>query len=365
MRAKVNHPRLRERERIPTSGARAVEHFRLDDYTYLAIPQLAYDAPESPVGMNGGDSNTDLLLLRLESGRWGTHQRISVPGGEDAEFFVIDDRGFLAVASIRSGAGPYSYTNDSVVFEWNGENFVEFQRFPCFAAKQWRHFGFHGRDFLGLAQGVWLPGGEADDLPSVIFEWDRDRFVEFQEIPSKWAYNWYHLCVDGVEYLAHADHIDPSRLYRFDGERFVEHQELVPKAGRAFAHFTSEGVTYLACAVIEGDSVLFRWDGERFVVHQTLYGGGGREFEVIEIGGDIYVIRVNFITGGRDSPKTDLSSQVYYFDGDQLVVIQEFPTSGGTDATAFFEGDNRMVAVSNSLTSDIHFKTESVLYDFR
>ena len=247
-------PRLRERERIPTSGARAIEHFRLDDYTYLAIPQLAYDAPESPPGMNGGDSNTDLLLLRLESGEWETHQRIPVPGGEDAEFFVIGERAFLAVASVRSGAGPYSYTSDSVVYEWDGDNFREFQRFPCFAAKQWRHFSFPGRHFLGLAQGVWLPGGEADDLPSVLFEWDRDRFVEFQEIPSKWAYNWCHLHLDGVEYLAHADHVEPSRLYRFDGERFVEHQELVPRAGRAFAHFTSAGVTYLACAVIEGDS---------------------------------------------------------------------------------------------------------------
>jgi hypothetical protein len=360
----MNHPHLRERERIPTSGARAIEHFRIEESAYLAIAQLAYDHPESPLGMNGGDSNTDVLILRLESGEWETHQRIPVPGSEDAEFFVIDGRAFLAVASMRSGAGPYSYTSDSVVFEWNGDAFVEFQRFPCFAAKQWRHFGFHGRDFLGLAQGVWLPGADVDDVPSVIFEWDGGRFVKFQEIPSKWAYNWYHLCVDGTEYLAHADHIEPSRLYRFDGERFVAHQDLVPKAGRAFAHFTSAGVPFLACAVIEGDSTLFRWDGERFIDHQTLDGAGGRELKVIEMGVDTYLIRINFITGGRESPKTDLWSQVYHLDRDQLVNIQEFPTSGGTDATVFFQGGTQIVAVSNSLTSDVRFGTDSVLYDF-
>jgi hypothetical protein len=361
----VNHPRLHELGRIPTSGARAAEHFRLDDHSYLAIPQLAYDAPESPGGMNGGDSNTELLLLRLESGKWETHQRLPAPGGEDAEFFMIGDRAFLAVASIRSGAGPYSYTTDSVVFEWDGESFREFQRFPCFAAKQWRHFGFRGRNFLGLAQGVWLPVGEANDQPSVLFEWDGDRFVEFQEIASRWAYNWHHICMDGVEYLALADHIEPSRLYRFDGERFVEHQELVPKAGRAFAHFSSADQTYLACAVMEGNSVVLRWDGTRFVDHQALDGAGARELEVIEMGGEIYLIRINFITGGRESPKADLWSQVYHFDGEQLVVIQEFTTSGGTDATGFFAGGYQIVAVSNSLTSDIRFSADSVLYDFR
>jgi EPTP domain len=341
-----------------------MEPFRLNGNTYLAIPQLAYDAPGSPASMNGGDSNTDVLLLRLESGGWQPHQRLPVPGGEDAEFFEINERRFLAVASVRSGAGPYSYKGDSVVFEWDGREFVEFQRFACFAAKQWRHFSFSGRHFLGLAQGVWLPGTEPDDLPSVIFEWDGGRLVEFQEIPSKWAYNWHHLSVEGVEYLAHADHVEASRLYRFDGHRFVEHQELMPKAGRAFAHFTLAGGTYLACAVIEGDSVLFRWDGERFVHHQMLAGSGGREFEVIEMDGETYLIRVNFITGGRDNPKTDLLSQVYHFDGDRLEVIQEFPTYGGTDATFFHEGGNPIVAVSNSLSADIRFTTDSVLYEF-
>jgi hypothetical protein len=356
--------RLRERERIPTSGARAVEHFELDGRSYLAIAQLAYDAEGSPAGMNGGNSNTDLLLLTRGANGWDTHQRIPAPGGEDAEFFTIGDRAFLAIASIRSGSGPYSYHNESVVYEWIGSNFVEFQSFPCFAAKQWRHFRFAERDFLALAQGVWLPHTEDDDLPSVIFEWDGTRFAEFQEIPSKWAYNWHHLSLAGVEYLAHADHVEASRLYRFEGQRFVEHQDLVPKAGRAFAHFTVAGRTYLVCAVIEGESVVLVWDGERFVHHQSLQDQGGREVEVIEVDGEIYVIRINFITGGRENPRTDLMSTVYRFDGRDLTPIQEFPTSGGTDIAVFTEGDNRTVAVSNSLTSDIKFSTDSVLYDF-
>src|SRR5580692_9140149 len=157
--------RLAERYRVSASGARAIAPFRLDDRAYLAIPQLAYDAPGSPPGMNGGDSDTDLLLLRFDGSSWGPAGALPAPGGEDAEFFTIGGRAFLAVASVRSGAGPYSYTVGSVVHEWNGDRFEPFQRFPTFAAKQWTHFTLEDRHFLALAQGVWLPHTRGETRP--------------------------------------------------------------------------------------------------------------------------------------------------------------------------------------------------------
>ena len=224
--------RLAERYRLPASGARAIAPFELDGSTYLAIPQLAYDAPGSPAGMNGGDSDTDLLLLRFDGSGWESAGALQAPGGEDAEFFTIGGRAFLAVASIRAGAGPYRYAVGSVVYEWNGDRFEPFQRFPTFAAKQWTHFTVEDRHFLGLAQGVWLPHTRAETRPSVIYEWDGTRFAELQAIPSKWAYNWHPMEIDGAFYLAHADHVDPSVLYRWDGARFVPHQDLI-EIGRA------------------------------------------------------------------------------------------------------------------------------------
>src|SRR5580700_7485805 len=110
---------LTEIQRIPTSGARAVAAFTVAGRQVLAIPQLAYDAPGSPAGMNGGDSDTDLLLLRFDGSGWESAGALQAPGGEDAEFFTIGGRAFLAVASIRAGAGPYRYAVGSVVYEWN------------------------------------------------------------------------------------------------------------------------------------------------------------------------------------------------------------------------------------------------------
>jgi len=355
---------LTERMRIPTSGARAVAPFTLEGRSYLAIPQLSADAPGTPEGMNGGNSDTDLLLLRREGAGYVEHQRIPAPGGEDAEFFRVGDQAFLAVASIRSGRGPYDYEVGSSIYSWDGRRFVKFQSVPTFAAKQWRHFEIDGRHFLGLAQGVSLPQHKDRNRPSVIFEWDGARFQPFQEIPSQWAYNWHHLVIGGQHFLAHADNRDPSRLYRWDGARFVEHQRLIETEGRAFADFTIDGDNYLACAVIDADSLLYRWSGDRFVSHQILPGAGGREWAVIERPDRLYLIRVNFITGGRENPTTALQSQLYQWIEGKLEVVEQFPTHGGTDVAVYPDGDDTLVAISNSLTPDLHFSTESVIYTF-
>jgi len=355
---------LEERMRIPTSGARAVAPFTLEGRSFLAIPQLSSDAPGTPAGMNGGDSDTDLLLLRRQGSGYVEHQRIPAPGGEDAEFFRVGDQALLAVASIRSGRGPYDYEVGSSIYSWDGRRFVKFQSVPTFAAKQWRHFEIDGRHFLGLAQGVSLPQHKDRNRPSVIFEWDGARFQPFQEIPSQWAYNWHHFQVAGQHFLAHADNRDPSRLYRWDGARFVEHQRLIETEGRAFADFTIDGDTYLACAVIDADSLLYRWAGDRFVQHQILPGAGGREWAVIERPDRLYLIRVNFITGGRENPVTALQSQLYQWVEGKLEVVEQFPTHGGTDVAVYPDGDDTLVAISNSLTPDLHFSTESVIYAF-
>jgi hypothetical protein len=359
----VEAKHLRVRHRIPTSGARAVTAFRVGGHDLLAIPQLSRDAEGAPTGMNGGDSDTDLLVLRREADGYVAQQTLFAPGGEDAEFFVVDGQAFLAVASIRSGRGSYDYAVDSVVHRWNGAEFTPFQVFPTFAAKQWRHFSLGDRHFLALAQGVALPQYPSN-RPSMIFEWSGEKFEPFQEIESAWAYNWHFFELDGHFFLAHADHVQPSRLYRWDGARFVHHQDLVDRGGRAFATFEADGRTYLACAVIEADSVLHQWNGENFVHHQDLPGAGGREFAVVARDSGLYLVRVNFILGGRENPVTAVDSQVYRWDGSALVEVERFGTTGGTDATTYHDGEALLVAVSNSLTADVRFAAETVVYEF-
>jgi hypothetical protein len=358
---------LTEWARIPASAARAVEPFELDGVPLLAIAQLALDVPGEPVNMNGGDSDTDLLLLRRTSQGYEPFQTLPGPGGEDAEFFRIGDRAFLAIASIRSSQRPYEFTTDSRLFEWNGEHFVPFQTFTGFAAKQWRHFTIADQHFLALAQGVSLPGTEAVNRPSVIYRWDGESFVHFQDIASQWAYNWHAFSLAGKHFLAHADNVSPSVLYRWDGQGFVAHQQLAEAHGRAFADFTADGDHYLLVGCLQSESRLLRWDGERFVEHQVLDGLGSREFAVIEGTEDVnarYVVRVNFIHGTPAAPIPALNSQLYQWQDGKLVVIEEFPTTGGTDVAVIRDAEGLLVAVSHGLSADAHFAVDSVIYRF-
>jgi hypothetical protein len=355
---------LTETQRIPTCGARAVEAFTVGGLELLAIPQLARDRPGSPPGMNGGDSDTELLLLRWSGGRFEPWSALPATGGEDAEFFTIGERSFLAVASVRTGAGPYEFATESRIFEWDRDRFVPFQSVATFAAKQWKHWAIGGRHFLGLAQGVVRPGLEDRNRDSVVYEWDGSSFTEHQHIPSRWAYNWHAFTAGDMFFVAHAEHAGPSVLYRWDGARLQPHQTLAAEAGRAFATFDDGGTTYLVVARISAPTRVMRWDGERFTGIQTLDGLGARELAIVRHGGRLLVIRINFILGTPADPDPVLDSQIYEWDGGSLRVAARFPTCGGTDVAVL--GDHGAggieLVVSNSLTPQLRFAAETIRY---
>jgi EPTP domain len=353
---------LTEVQRIPTSGARAVEPVRVGVHDLLAIPQLAKDIPGGPPGMNGGDSDAGLLLLTLAGDRFEPWATLPAPGGEDAEFFRVGDRSFLAVASIRTGAGPYEFAATSTIFEWRGGGFEPFQEVPTFAAKQWKHWRIGERHFLGLAQGVIRAGQDNQD--SVVYEWTGESFAEFQRIPSRWAYNWHAFEAGGEFFVAHAEHAGPSVLYHWDGTRLRPRQTLADESGRAFATFSDGGETYLVVACIAAPTRVLRLADGQFTDVQVLDGLGARELAVTRRGGRTLLIRVNFILGTPADPHPELDSQVYEWDGGKLHEVATFPTCGGTDVAVLNRGDVAELIVTNSLTPELRFAAETVRYEF-
>ena len=367
---------LTEVQRIPTWGARAAEPLRVGSHDLLAIPQLAKDIPGGPPGMNGGDSDTDLLLLNRAGGRFWTWATLPAPGGEDAEFFTIGDRSFLAVASIRTGAGPYEFAARSTIFEWRDGTFAPFQEVPTFAAKQWKHWQIGDRHFLGLAQGVVLPSAHTgqENQDSVVYEWTGESFAEFQRIPSRWAYNWHAFNAGGEFFVAHAEHAGPSILYRWDGTRLQPWQTLAAESGRAFATFADRGETYLVVACIAAPTRVLRLTGGEFTQTQVLDGLGARELAVARCAGSTLLIRVNFILGTPADPQPALDSQVYEWDGGKLQEVATFPTCGGTDVAVLSKdvavpsdsegnADSVELVVTNSLTPELRFAAETVRYE--
>ena len=354
---------LTEHQRLATSGARAVLAFHSGSQLHLAIPQLAVDIPGTPPYMNGGDSNTDMLLYRWSGGRFVEDGRLPVPGGEDAHFFQIDGVEFLATAGVRTGSGPYDLNVDSILYRRAGSQWEVFQRFAAFAAKQWHYFTVGNRRFLALAQGVTIEGPVArNPRRSRIFEWDGGKFVDFQDLDGGWGYNWVDFDLEGRHFLGYADHSSPSVLLEWNGASFAPFQELSPQGGRAFKVFRADGHVWLAFANLTGESCLYRWQAGHFIAHQSLGGPGAREFALMQTDNSLFLVKINFILGTPANPKTDLTSCIYQWTQGQLVMVEEFPTCGATDAAVFTAEGQRYLAVSNSLSPDIRFREDTVVY---
>lgn len=350
---------------IATSGARAVETFSIDGVRYLVIPQLARDIPGQPAHMNGGDSDIDAQVLRWHDGEFVAAGTLPMPGGEDAEFLQIGERRFLATAGIRTGHGPYALDSESVIYEWTADEWTPMQRVPTFAAKQWRAFSIDGRHFLALAQGVQLDGvAPKHACLSGIFEWNGERFAPFQEIDGPWGYDWVHVSIDGEHYLAYADQLRGATVFRWNGARFEPFQRFEEKGARSFRFFQSDGAWWLVYVNLLSHTTLYRFDGTRFVAAQRLGEAGGRELCLIDGDDGLYLLRVCFITGTPQAPVVERESQLFRWTGERFELSQTIATSAATDAATFVEDGQRYVVVSNSLSEDIRFGTQSTLYRF-
>jgi hypothetical protein len=244
-----------------------------------------------------------------------------------------------------------------------GDTWQAFQTFPTFAAKQWHYFVIGERRFLALAQGVTIDGPVArHSRRSCIFEWDGRKFVDFQSLEGGWGYNWIHFELDGRHFLGYADHTSPSGLLVWDGQRFSTFQEFSAQGGRAFKFIRVEGQALLAFANLTGESLLYRWEADHFVSHQSLGGPGAREFALAQTAKGTFLIKVNFIHGTPAAPKTDLTSCIYEWKRGQFVAVEEFPTFGATDAAVFTVSGRTYLAVANSLSREIRFREDTVIY---
>ena len=352
-------------QEIETTGARALATWKQDDVRYLAVAQLARDVPGEPAYMNGGDSDIEAPLLRMEGERFVPCGALPLSGGEDVEYFEIGARRFLATAGIRQGRGPYDLNTQATLYEWRHGAWEARQRFAAFAAKQWRAFAIGKRHFLALAQGVTVDGVEATHpRTSRIFEWSGERFELFQTIEGMWGYDWNPFQHGSLYLLAYSDHVSGSAVLRWNGEQFVALQRFEEKGGRTFRFFEADGELWMVHVNLLAHTTLYRFDGERFVETQQLGEAGGRELCLIESTGGLYLVRLCFITGTPQAPVVERESQVFQWTGNAFVLVETFETSGATSAISFTEGSARYLAVTNSLSAELRFGVASTLYRF-
>lgn len=346
------------------TGARELTPFTLNGEHYIAAAQLARDIPNTPPSMEGGDADVDVVIFKQRGNKFIEYQRIPSHGNEGATFFIMGKSSFLAVASIHSGPKPpFNMHTYSMLYRWDGQYFYPVQQFLNFGAKQLYHFNIGKRLFLAMANGVSNDKPSTQDTNSFIYEWNGQQFVLLQTIPSLWGVSFKSYTINGVSYLAFADHLKGGAIYRWNGKEFKLAQEFPGIGSKAFEYFTIGDKYYLAHANLKSDSMIYQWNGNKFAEFQVLKGPGGRSFTYFSLDGEHYLLRVNYILGDRDNPITALQSPLYKWKDGTFVPIQNIPTFGGVVAHVFKMDDLLYLTLANCLNSKGGFRVDSVLYE--
>ena len=111
--------------------------------------------------------------------KFSLYQTINTMGAEDMEYFTIADKYYLAVANFKSRS---TQRLKSVIYRWNGQEFVVFQNVAKRGAKKFIFFNIGIEPFLSVVN---VYHGNVD---SAIYKWRNNSFDEFKELRK----NGYH-----------------------------------------------------------------------------------------------------------------------------------------------------------------------------
>ncbi|XP_048776512.2 thrombospondin-type laminin G domain and EAR repeat-containing protein-like isoform X2 [Ostrea edulis] len=246
---------------------------RWDDCTWTDVGNIAYDlhAKSLKVCVNGiwqhvtvniqAPSKDHKLPRRLDYIDY--HQDIRTPGPSiDVEVFTIDGEGTFAV--FASSRPRKSKKDTSIIYKWRKKKFIFYQRMETDAAQCWKFFTINNNFFLAVANYGKTPDVQAN---STIFKWHKRRrkFKEFQIIPTWTARDFEHFVMNGVHYLAVANHAKgtsqkvDSEIYKWSTKlrRFELFQSILTTGAYDWTHFLVNGYHFLAVAqAFDGFSTL-------------------------------------------------------------------------------------------------------------
>jgi len=153
---------------LPTRGARTVEQFSINGSLFLAFANNRGDT-------EGFKTESFIYKLNISSRKFLLYQTIDTTGAWNIKYFTIADKNYLAVASNRNGT---RHKLNSVIYQWNGHQFVAFQIIPTRGLPGFNYFKILQDPFLAVTNGA---------ANSVNYKWKNNHFEKFQEIGTERA----------------------------------------------------------------------------------------------------------------------------------------------------------------------------------
>ena len=340
-------PEFREVQTIPASRAQDAEFFTIAGDSYLMIG-------------NGSDEPTlatDSVLYKWDGSQFVQHQVLPTNGVTAWRFFSNETDSWLVTAD-RYEQAPYSV--DVRVYGWDGVGFVAGQAIPIAGPTDCEFFTIDGHVYLAIAS---TPSDVMPNANSQIFRWDGAQFTAFQVLPTSGAGDCEFFSIGGAAYMAIANGCDGrthevySKIYRWNGSQFEDVQAIATLGAADCEFFAVDGGSYLAIANTGDDSTchvdsrIYKWDGSQFVAFQFLPTVGASDCEFFTHDGDSWLAVANTSDGSTD----EADSKIYRWNGKRFVEFTSIPTCGAKDWTSFTIGDRCYLAVAGA---------ESTIYQY-
>ncbi|MEF2175823.1 MAG: prepilin-type N-terminal cleavage/methylation domain-containing protein [Candidatus Absconditabacteria bacterium] len=306
------------------------------------------------------------VLYKWNGSQFVNHQNIQTYGGMGITFFEKEGSSYLFIVNHRNGS---NLTQNSVLYKWNGSQFVNHQNIQTIGGIFSSVKEIDNELYLFVAN-YW--SGTTYTQNSVLYKWNGSQFVNHQNIQTTGGRQGKFIQIGEdnylfvVQYRNSSSWIMDSILYKWNGTSFVNHQNIQTNGGIKADVRQIDGNVYLAIAnQYNGsshniNSVLYKWNGTNFVSHQNIQTTGGTDIKFFDIEGDVYL----GIANNYDGSTRIVNSSLYKWNGTLFNLHQSFSTIGGANINQFKLLDKYYLYLGNLLNNSNLNYLDSYLYRF-
>ena len=310
------------------------------------------------------------LMLFTAGCKQGLHffekfQEIPTKGAAAVKFFSINDDLFLVFANYYGDS--LGNKAKSVVYKMENKRFVLIQTLSTHGAYGIETFKIDGVHYMAIANHY--DGGYKQN--SVIYKWSTGKFEEFQVISTNGASGFKFFTIEGDHYLGVAEYRDGSTnsiesfVYKWKQGRFMKYQNIPTDGARACDSTVIANETFLVYAnyyhpqkKYNTESNVYKWSGGHFLKFQSVQTQGAYSAKFFRVNGHVFLAFANHYTGN----KYDTKSPIYKWDGVKFTLFQEVPTKGAMEMHPFEMNGEMFFAVVNHHGDSGGYSVRSVVY---
>lgn len=313
-------------------GTRWIFYQNIETFEAQAIDFLVATGTPLLIVANMAGRRSPVYRWNYTTKKFQLHQNIPSSQARDVAAFEIAGVQYVAIANhARTSGGSAEFNINSVVYKWTQNKFVEYQQIPTKGALDIEHFKIQQYDLLAVAN---VFDGTTTEVDSVIYYLDPNTklFRSLQSIPTFGATDWEYLEVNGDYYLVVANTVK------------VRRQTATPTPAPRLPHLHSDDDK-------EVHSIIYKLDIStiQFKPYQEIATANASDWETFTIGCDHYLI----VSNSNVKSDKQTTSIVYKYQGlEQFVPIHTIRMQGAVSWEHYSQDNEQYLTCASSTQGD-------------